>query len=179
MNRYYSAVSRASVASDGTVRGYAAVYDQPTTLQDDYAGTETIGRGAFDPSLAAGADVIATVNHDFGQLLGRTASGTLRLSSDDHGLAFELDLPDTTLGRDTRELVRRGDLSGMSFTAMPGQVERVDGGVVHRAFDSLIEVSLVPIPAYPGTVVRKSSQQRSLREQLIRARARRLGEENR
>lgn len=154
------------------MRGYAAVYDQPTTRQDDYPGTEAIARGAFDAVL--GGDVIATVNHDFGSLLGRTSSGTLRLQSDDHGLSFELDLPDTQLGRDTRELVRRGDLQGMSFTAMPGEVERVQGGVVHRTFDSLIEVSLVPIPAYPGTVVRKAAQ-RSLREQLVRARARAHG----
>jgi HK97 family phage prohead protease len=157
-----------------TVRGYAAVYDQPTTLQDDYAGTETIGRGAFDAALAGDPDVIATVNHDFGQLLGRTSSGTLRLRQDDQGLAFELDLPDTTLGRDARELVRRGDLRGMSFTAMPGEVERVDGGVVHRSFAELLEVSLVAIPAYSGTTVRKASRKRPLREQLILARAKHL-----
>lgn len=174
MRRYYTPVSRASVSDQGTVRGYAAVYDQPTTLQDDYQGTETIGRGSFDKALASEPDVIATVNHDFGQLLGRTSSGTLRLSSDDQGLAFELDLPETSLGRDVRALVSRGDLRGMSFTAMPGEVERTDGGVVHRSFDQLIEVSLVAVPAYAGTTVRKASRQRSLREQLILARAKQL-----
>jgi HK97 family phage prohead protease len=158
------------VGDDGVVRGYWAVYDQPTTLQDQYPGTESIARGAFDGLLDG--DVIATYNHDFGALLGRTGSGTLRLGSDDHGATFELDMPDTQLGNDVRTMVRRGDLTGASFTAYPGKVERVEGGVVHRQFQELLEVSIVPIPAYAGTMVRKAARQRSLREQLIKARHR-------
>ena len=85
---YQSAITRAEVTSDGVLRGYAAVYDQPTARQSDYPGTETIARGAFDSALGRD-DVLALVDHDMGKLLGRTSTGTLRLSSDDHGLAFE------------------------------------------------------------------------------------------
>src|SRR5690242_9897007 len=75
---------------------------------------ETIKSGAFARSLASNRDVRALVDHDMSKLLGRTASGTLRLREDATGLAFELDVPDTTLGRDILALAERRDLSGMS-----------------------------------------------------------------
>jgi hypothetical protein len=37
------------------------------------------------------------------------------VSADDHGLHYEIDLPDTTLGTDVAELLRRGDISGSSL----------------------------------------------------------------
>lgn len=170
MTRFSSRITRAAVSNEGVLSGYAAVFDQPTTRQDDYAGTETIARTAFD-GLLDGADVIACVNHDPGLLLGRTAAKTLRLSVDSEGLAFELDLPDTTLGRDVRALVARGDLSGMSFSATVGTVERSKGGVVHSAFKALHDVSVVTMPAYLGTsVVAREASSQSLRGQLARLR---------
>lgn len=152
------------------MRGYAAVFGVPTTRQAQYAGTETIGRAAFTGLL--GGDVVALVDHNPSMLLGRSTSGTLRLSVDDHGLAFEVDLPDTQVGRDTRELVRRGDLAGCSFTAAVGTVERGKGGVTHTAFSRLVDVSVVTSPAYPETsVVARSASQQSLRAQLASIRA--------
>ncbi len=174
MQRFSSRVTRAAVSESGVLSGLAAVFDQPTTRQDDYAGTETIARTAFDGLLEA--DVIAVVNHDPAMLLGRTASKTLRLQVTDEGLAFELDLPDTSLGRDVRALVQRGDLSGMSFSATVGQVDRGKGGVTHSQFKALHDVSVVTMPAYLGTsVVARSSAGQSLRGQLamIRHAARR------
>lgn len=168
MQRFYSQITRAGI-SDGVLSGLAAVFDQPTTRQDDYAGTETIARTAFDGLLAG--DVVAVVNHDPGQLLGRTASGTLRLQITREGLGFELDLPDTQLGRDVRELVKRGDLSGMSFSATVGTVDRGKGGVTHRQFKALHDVSVVTMPAYLGTsVVAREAAEQSLRAQLARLR---------
>jgi len=168
-------VRGADVASEGmTLRGYAAVYEQPTTRQRQYVGSETIARGAFDALL--GTDVLALRDHDPKQILGRTSSGTLVLNSDSHGLGFRLDLPDTQLGRDTAELVRRGDLKGMSFGAVVGDVERVKGGVVHRSFKRLVDVSIVSVPAYEGTeVALRHAAEQEVRSQLIRARARVLG----
>jgi HK97 family phage prohead protease len=172
MDQFRSLICRAEITDAGVLRGYAAVFDQPTTRQRDFEGTETIARGAFDDVLED--DVLALVNHDQAMLLGRTSAGTLRLAPDEHGLGFELDLPDTTLGRDTRALVARGDLAGMSFTAQVGEIDRAAGGVVHRSFKRLVDVSLVASPAYVGTSVvsRKDSGAIGLREQLIRARAR-------
>lgn len=172
MDRFGSLIARAELTDAGVLRGYAAVFDQPTERQRDYSGSETIARGAFAGVL--GGDVLALENHDPARLLGRTSAGTLRLSEDAHGLAFELDLPDTQLGRDVATLVKRGDLAGMSFTAQVGEIERTAGGVVHRSFKRLVDVSVVALPAYAGTSVvsRNYPAAISLREQLIRARAR-------
>jgi HK97 family phage prohead protease len=46
-------------------------------------------------------------------ILGATHSGTLRLSQDQRGLFYEIDLPETRA--DVGELVERGDMTGSSF----------------------------------------------------------------
>src|SRR5690242_6100190 len=56
------------------------------------------------------AHIRALWNHDVSAVLGRAGAGTLRLRSDDVGLFYEVDLPDTTVGRDVVELLRRGDV---------------------------------------------------------------------
>lgn len=175
---------RSAKLEGNTLKGYAAVYDSAT----DRAGAdyEAIGQGAFDGVLERGADVRMLVNHDPSKLLGRTASGTLRLRSDSHGLAFECDLPDTADGRDLKTLVERGDITGMSFGFIPGESVRTraqDGRQLrmHTAVKQLLDVSCVTYPAYDGTCVALRSVQLSsvavspeqmLRSQLIRARAR-------
>lgn len=75
---------------------------------------EKIARGAFGD--LAGADIKLLFNHDPGALLARTRSGTMSITDTAAGLRFSADLADTTVGRDVRELIARGDLSGeMSF----------------------------------------------------------------
>ena len=97
-----------------TLRGYAAVFD---LLSEDRGGYNIrIKPGAFAAVLAAGPDCRVLLNHDPNCVLGRTTNGTLRLSEDARGLFCEIDLPDTTLGRDTAENVRCGNISQMSFS---------------------------------------------------------------
>lgn len=145
---------RSEVAGN-TLSGHAAVYDQ---LAEIRGGWEAIGRGAFDAVLASKADVVALRDHDPSQLLGRTASGTLRLATDDDGLTFEVDLPDTAYARDVRELVARGDLRGASFGFLPGK-DSLDRGPdgrqvrTHTSIKRLLDVSVVAMPAYEGTDV--------------------------
>ncbi len=88
------------------ISGYAAVYNSPSC---DLGGfTEVIAPGAFDRCLGTNPDVACLHEHDRRQgLLGRTTSGTLRLSSDSLGLRFETDLPNTTLGNDVAESISR------------------------------------------------------------------------
>ena len=143
------------------IRGRAIVYN---SRSKDLGGfTEIIQPGAFDHILARQRpklDVVALWNHDNNQLLGRTTSGTLRLIPDDRGVAFELDPPDTTLGRDLMTLCRRGDIAGCSFAfTVDHDGERVDtaeDGSMTRYIErasGLFDVSLVVNPAYGTTSV--------------------------
>lgn len=169
-----SCISRAEITDSGVLRGYAAVFGIPTDKQAQFNGTETIARGAFDGALSAKDDVLFTIDHNPSLLLGRTSSGTLRLFSDEHGLGFELDLPNTQLGQDTREMVKRGDLRGASFTAAMDRatIERTSSGVTHMNFTRLVDVCVTAMPAYVETdVAARTASQQSLRAQLASIRA--------
>jgi len=130
------------------LEGYAATFGAEAQL-----GTfvETIEPGAFRASLSG--DVVALLDHDAGKVLGRTRSGTLRLSEDVRGLAFSLDLPDTVAGRDVLTLADRGDLGGMSFGfTVPKDGERWNGNRRSLRAVALREISVVSAwPAYPDT----------------------------
>lgn len=136
-----------------TVAGYAAVFNEQTDIGGYFY--EVIAPGAFSDSLAT-ADVRAYFGHDSGRVLGRLSAGTLRLREDDRGLAVEIDLPETSDGRDARELISRGDISGMSFGFMVRKQEWDETGdrpVRTILAVDLIEVSIVSEPAYDGTSI--------------------------
>lgn len=141
------------------LRGHAAVFNQ---LSDDLGGfREQIVPGAFADALGVDkADVRALFNHDPNFVLGRTASGTLRLKEDSRGLAFECDVPDTQTVRDlVLAPIERGDISHMSFQfgVKPGGQDWAndDEGRTIRTLKSLrlFDVSPVTFPAYRQTDV--------------------------
>ena len=158
--RYFAELRSADVAGN-TLAGHAAVFGQLAQIR---GGWEAIAPQAFDEVLARGDDVVALRDHDPSQLLGRTRSGTLRLATDDEGLVFEVDLPDTAYARDVRALVARGDLAGASFGVLPGRDElgsAPDGRQLrtHTSVKRLLDVSVVAMPAYEGTAVTLRSYQ--------------------
>lgn len=167
---------RSSVTGN-TVYGRASVFGVTTKVR---GYLEKITRSAFDEVLKNPAtDVRAVINHNETLLLGRQSSGTLRLDVDDEGLAFEVDLPDTSYARDLRELIERGDITGASFKFIPGADDwsRTPGGLqmrTHTSIDQLIDVSVVTYPAYDtaGVMLRSHDFRPPGRDQLIRARAR-------
>jgi HK97 family phage prohead protease len=85
--------------------------------------------------------------------LARTRNGSLRLASDEKGLRFEADLPETTLGNDVRELLRTGTLSGeMSFGFyVRDEVWTKDKKDRTITKGDLVEISVVVDAAYPQT----------------------------
>lgn len=140
-----------------SISGYAAIYN---SFSEDLGGfREVILPGAFNSVLARNPDVRALVNHDTAQVLGRTISKTLSLESDDTGLAFSVDLPDTSVARDLHTSVRRGDVSGASFAFNVGFEDydiRFEGDELVREIRNianLYEVSVVTFPAYLATEV--------------------------
>lgn len=144
-------------ASGRRLQGYAATFGVAASIGEF---TETIAAGAFRQTLAANTDILALVDHDAGRVLARTRSKTLRLAEDTRGLAFDLDVPATTVGNDVLALAARGDLGGMSFafTVAPDG-ESWDGDRrTLRAVD-LREISVVSAwPAYEGTTVQARSR---------------------
>lgn len=95
------------------IEGLAARFD---SLSQDLGGfVEKIDKKAFDRCLKR-CDVRGLKNHDPNKLLGRTGSGTMRLSVRDDGLWYEIDAPNTTTGNDTIEELERGDIPGSSFS---------------------------------------------------------------
>lgn len=134
------------------IGGYAAVFNSETDIGGYFR--EVIAPGAFKEAVKG--DVRALIDHDSGRVIGRTSSKTLRLSEDDNGLAVEIDLPDTTDGRDIATLVERGDISGMSFGFMvTKQTWDETGDTPVRTIEAveLYEVSVVAFPAYDDTTI--------------------------
>jgi len=132
-----------------TIRGYAAVYNSDSEWMGGFY--EQIARGAFDDVLDN--DTRAYFNHDENLLLGRVSSGTLRLSSDERGLYYEVDLPNTSYAKDLVELMKRGDVNQSSFAFLieSDRWEERDGKTyrIIEKVSRLLDVSPVAQPAYP------------------------------
>lgn len=152
-----------------TLRGYAAKYNVLSEMMWDFQ--ETIAPGAFDNVM--GDDVRALFNHDPNHILGRTASGTLRMSLDDVGLVYEVDLPDTDMAETVSCAVQRGDVTQSSFAFIVKEAtwtEREDGTWLRTitSLSRLYDVSPVTYPAYPDATVGMRSamvaEQRKLRD---------------
>ena len=156
-------------AAGRRLEGYAAVFDAPARIG---GFSEIIKPGAFRATLEARGDVLALVDHDPSRLLARTASGTLRLAEDSRGLHFEIDVPDTQLGRDVLALAERRDLGGMSFSFHPKSQAwpTADRRELHAV--DLVEVSIVQaFPAYAATSVsaRSAAHGAAWRRRLVEA----------
>lgn len=133
------------------ISGYAATFDSPTTIIDF---EETIRPGAFSRALRERQDVRALWNHDPSRILGRTASGTLRLSEDSRGLHFEVELPNSPTGSDVLESIRRGDVTGASFGFMARRDRWNASRTERELLDlDLFDISPVTYPAYQSTSV--------------------------
>lgn len=134
-----------------TASGYAAMFNKAAKIGDFF--TETIAPGAFSQTLKE-SDVRALIDHDTGRVIGRMSANTLRLKEDEVGLHVEIDLPDTTDGRDLSVQLERGDITGMSFGFRVTHDEWDETGdiparTIHAV--ELIEVSAVAFPAYDDT----------------------------
>lgn len=144
-------------SNDGNrLTGYASVYNAPSrplSIQGINNGkpfTERVRPGAFDSSMAENISLL--IGHDRRELLATTASGLLQLRSDSHGLAFDVQLPDTQRARDVRTMIEARVLTAMSFGFYVKRDSWSGSERVLEAVD-LREISIVADPAYPQTQV--------------------------
>lgn len=113
---------------------------------------ERFAPGAFTKTLQE--QDIRSHNEHNGPYLGRSGAGTLRLIDSRSELRYEVDLPDTTAGRDTAALLERGDIKGSSigFRALPTAItwDVDDDGKALRSVSEarLFRVDLTTAPYY-------------------------------
>jgi HK97 family phage prohead protease len=143
---------------EARISGYGAVFYDGTPgteyrLREDMV--ERLMPGAFDRAIRED-DVRGLFNHDPNNVLGRSQAGTMTLTADGTGLRYEIIPGDTTIGRDVREHLKRGDVTGSSFSfelGKNGQEFRKENGLIIREIKSvrLFDVGPVTFPAYTGT----------------------------
>lgn len=147
----FTADSRFAVVpkSDGkpmTLTGYPLVWNVLSTDRGGYVVRLMPGSATF------ATPTMALLNHSFGNIIGNTENGTLRLKPDDYGVKCEIDLPDTTMGRDTAELVAAKYIKGMSFsmvTTPDGESVTENGKTIFNASSFLVdEVTITGIPSF-------------------------------
>lgn len=160
--RYCPAMVRLEKRGDGKplIVGHAAVFYRQGDLGTQFelwpGAVERIGHGAFDRAIRERQDVRAMFNHDPNGLLGRTLAETMRLGKDDVGLTYEIEPADTQIAHDVLEHLRRGDLTGSSFSFIARKElwEETDDGRpdIRTILDlDLFDVGPVIFPAYEST----------------------------
>jgi HK97 family phage prohead protease len=141
----------------GSFTGHATAFDVRYPIGDpnSWGFWEQFDTKACDRALDEDQDVRLLVDHDPSRLLARTASKTMTLDADKRGLLVDAELADTSVGRDTAVLLKRGDLSAMSlaFITKKEQWETLDDGTDLRTIldVDLYDVSIVAYPANPET----------------------------
>lgn len=145
------------------VDGYAAVFQQRTLLwESPFSGTkyyEIIAPEAVD-SQTDMSDVILRYNHsDAALILARSSNGTLTVTPDETGLKISAQIAPTTAGKDIYQLIKRGDISKMSFAFAVDkdewendQANKTQTRTI-RHISRVCDVSPVDFPAYDGTSI--------------------------
>lgn len=144
-------------ADSRKVEGYALLFDTPS---DNLGFEEVIERGALDGVIER-SNVFALLNHDQRRgILARSKNGkgTLLLSVDNKGLRYSFEAPNTMLGDELLEHLKRGNISESSFAfTVDGETwEKKSDGTWKRTiskFEELYDVSPVYDAAYSKTSV--------------------------
>ena len=131
--------------------GHAAVFN---SIADLGWFREKIAPGAFTEAIARD-DIRALFNHDPNYVIGRNTAGTLQISEDGIGLAWEADPPDTQWAKDLQISVERGDINQCSFgfrTKREEWDETDPKNPIRTILEAqLFDVSIVTFPAYTDT----------------------------
>lgn len=140
---------------------------------------ETISRSAVDQELIDKSDILFTYNHDRSKVLARSrrGEGSLHTELREDGLYFSFEAPNTQLGDDTLEEIRRGDLVNCSFAFRTKRdkehyvMSRNSDGTSLRTIlkiDSLHDLSCVYEPAYEKTYLEARSAEAAEDEEMLK-----------
>lgn len=141
-----------------SLSGYVVKFDTRSHFLGFY---ETVDKRAFDKSLKSDNNIFALYNHDWNQILGSTRNDSLKLTTDDTGLRFELTpKANTTFMKDVVELVNSGELRGCSFGFRVKDDDwTTKDGTDYRTLKDveLMECTLTALPAYESSEVSNRS----------------------
>jgi uncharacterized protein len=153
-----------TIEESRTVEGYALKFNKES---NDLGGfNEMIQPEALDGILLT-SDILCLLNHneDRGVLArSKFGAGSLKLEVDSVGLLYRFEAPQTALGNELLEGLKRGDISTSSFafTIESDKWEKRSNGTYLRQitkFKELFDVSPVYKEAYPDTTVALRSMQ--------------------
>ena len=194
---------RVREAEDGqqsrTVEGTPIVFGVRSVNLTPWSETrevyEVLEPGCISAELLQRSDVILNLNHSnmVPDVLGRckNGNGTLSLRLAPDHIECRCELPNTNNANDTLELMRRGDITGMSFAFEDDYADSENGVSYERTTETrngkevwlrhvkrivgLYDVAIVTHPAYEQTTVGTREQSNriddAIEEQLKRERA--------
>lgn len=159
-----------------TIEGYAAVFGQRSVNLVPWSSYrevyEIMEPGSITQDLINRSDIVLTAFHDNSKIMGRSVNGkgTLQCGVDATGMWIRCDLAKTRDGDDMLELIRRGDITGMSFCYTADDDDSENGVSYERTQDKsadgkdiwirhvkrctgLYDVTIAGHPAYQGTSV--------------------------
>lgn len=143
------------------IEGYAVVYEQEVSIGGWF--NEIVKRGALDGADLT--DVPLFIHHNGNYIpLARSrrnnSNSTLKLTPDDKGLHFraEVDVENNAEAKSLYSAVRRGDISGMSYSFRVKEEKwlNMDTPTPTREiykFKKIGEISALWSPAYDGTSI--------------------------
>lgn len=146
-----------------TVSGYAIVFN---SYSNDLGGfIERIEPTSLD-GVVEKSDVLCLLNHNEDRgVLARSnkGEGSLTLEIDEIGLKYTFEAPNTALGDELLEGLRRGDIttSSFAFTVGKDSWSKMEDGTYLRTINSineLFDVSPVYRAAYDATSVKADSR---------------------
>ncbi len=141
------------------VEGYGVVFNSESV---DLGGfTEVILPGAISEETVRNSDILFLLDHNRERgVLARSknGAGSLKVEIDERGVRYEFEAPNTALGDEILEGLRRQDINKCSFAFTVSEdswVKREDGTILRTIskIDRLYDISIVYNPAYEDTCV--------------------------
>jgi len=161
-----------------TVFGYSIVFNRESVVMFDRCDLfrEVIKPGAIDLQTLKQYDITMTAFHNREKLLARwkKGEGTLKLSVDNFGVRYEFEAPSSPLGEEILSSIKRGDMTGASFTfsesgTVQTETEDPDGILRHTItkLGAISEMTIAANPAYPDTTA-ETRESRSFAFERVR-----------
>ena len=142
------------------IEGRSIVFN---SLSQDFGGwKEEISPDAISDEIINASDILFLLNHsDSRGILGRKRKGSGSLSTEirEDGVYFSFEAPQTSLGDELLEYLRRGDITQCSFAFTVDDddwKEQEDGTYIRtiKKFPRIYDMSAVYTPAYTDTEVK-------------------------